>query len=156
MAEKYLRFDLQPDKQGMIWDLLLYIPTVFFLLMLAFKLWYTSYQTLTYVLLFSSTFFTLYAGNRILKTRLMTLPTAPVSIELMKDRVRLGLRSGATVDLVKDVRFYPDFAGKSFALVGHDLSDKVQKHVFHRGQFSDESMFKDARSHLDVYRARPV
>lgn len=153
MAESDRRFALVQDRKGMMWDLILYVPTEIALLLLAGKLWYTpAYQTGTYVLLFLATFIGFIAVNRILKTRMMVLPGAPVALHVNKQRVRLELRGGEQVDLVKGVRFFADFAGKSFGLAGMDMSGKQQQYVFHRGQFADESQFKDVKSFLQVYK----
>ncbi len=152
MAESEKRYVLVQDRKGMTWDLLLYVPTVIFLVAIALKVWFGPNQSWAYLLVFMATFFLLTGANRILKTRLMILPAAPVAIDIGKQRVRLELRSGTQVDLVKGVRFFADFAGKSFALTGLDLSGKKQQYVFHLGQFADESQFKDAKSFLQVYK----
>ena len=80
------RFDLSRDTKGMMWDLLLYIPTVVALLSMAAKFWYGDDANLAYLLVFLASFFCIAGANRILKTRLMILPNAPVAIEI--DSVR--------------------------------------------------------------------
>lgn len=152
MAESGRRYVLVQDRKGMAWDLWLYLPTVIFLILIAIKLWYGPYQSWSYILVFMGTFFALVGANRILKTRLMILPMAPTAIDVDKQRVRLELRNGMQVDLVKSVRFFGDFVGKSFAVTGMDMSGKKQQYVFHRGQFADEGQFKDAKSFLQVYK----
>jgi hypothetical protein len=81
-------------------------------------------------------FFLIAGANRILKTRLMLLPSAPITITVEKTAVHLALRSGETVDLVKNLRFYSDYAGRSFGLSGQNGSGKQLQFVFHKGQFS--------------------
>lgn len=152
MAETDKHFNLVQDRKGMVLDILLYVATVIALLLLAAKLWYGPYQAGTYVLVFLATFICFIGFNRIFKTRLMMVPTAPVAILVGKQRVSLELRNGAKVDLVKGVRFFGDFVGKSFGLTGMDMSGKQQQFVFHRGQFADEAQFKDAKSFLQVYK----
>lgn len=152
MAQKERRYILVQDKKGMIWDLLLYVPTVVFLVAIALKLWFSADKNWSYLLMFLGSFFFFVGANRILKTRLMILPSAPVALEVGKERVRVELRNGDHVDLVKDVRFFADFAGKSMALTGMDLSGKKQQYVFHRGQFAADNAFDDAKSWLQIYR----
>lgn len=151
MAHKEARYVLSQDKTGMWWDLALYVPTVIFLLSIGFQLWYTTDKDWTYLLIFLATFFFLVGFNRIFKTRLMLLPGSPVAIDASKKQVTLELRNGEKVELVKGVRYYPDFAGKSFAITGLDLAGKKLQHVFHRGQFSDEKDYKDLREFLRVF-----
>ena len=152
MSESGKRYSLVQDRKGLVWDLWLYVPTVAFLVLIAIKVWYGPYQDWTYVLVFMATFFAFAGANRILKTRLMILPGAPTAIDLDKQRVRFELRNGTQVDLVKGVRFFGDFVGKSFAVTGMDMSGKKQQYVFHRGQFADEGQFKDVKSFLQVYK----
>ncbi len=152
MGAESRRYDLQQDKQGMIWDLLLYVPTVVFLLSIGLKLWFGPYKHWTYLLLFMATFFFIQGFMRIMKTRLMLLPSAPVALEIDKQRIRLALRNGEGVELVQEVRYFPDMAGKSVAISGIDINGKKQQYVLHRGQFDSESAFKDVRGYLEVYR----
>ena len=135
------RYVLQQDRAGLVWDLLLYVPTVGVLGLLAVKLWYGANQGAAYVLFFMASFFFIAGANRILKTRLMLLPTAPVALEVDAGQVRLELRNGEYISLVKDVRFYIDTQGKSFGLSGKDMLGRPQQHVFHRGQFPDEKVY---------------
>lgn len=137
-----LRFSLVPDHKGMVWDLLLYVPTVFALVLLASKLWFGGDTNLAYLLSFLASFFFIAGANRILKTRLMLLPTAPTAIEVGKQTARLILRNGEQVNLVKELRFYSDFAGRSFGLAGLDGTGKRLQFVFHKGQFPGESGYK--------------
>lgn len=140
------------DRKGMVWDLALYIPTVFFLAMLAIKFWYANNPNLAYVLVFAATFFTLVGSNRILKTRLMLLPSAPTALEIEKDQVRLLLRSGSKISLVKDLRYYADYTGKSFGLSGVDLAGRRQQYVFHKAQFGSQEIYKEIVEELKKYR----
>lgn len=145
-------YRLAPDKRGAIWDALLYIPVVLLLSSYAAKTWYGGDQTFAYVLVFLASFIFLIGANRILGTRLMLLPASPRGLELDKKSVAVNVKGGERIELVKDLRYYPDYAGKSFGLVGMDLSGKKRQYVFHRGQFQRENDFKDLRSHLSVYK----
>ncbi len=136
----------------MVWDLLLYVPTVIALFSIGMKLWFSPNQTWAYVLLFMATFFFLVGANRILGSRLLLLSSSPVSLEASRQQVVVELKNGERVALVKDVRYYPDYAGKSFGLSGMDPSGKRRQFVFHRGQFSDPKQFEDLRSMLSVYK----
>lgn len=148
-AENY---ELASDKRGATWDALLYVPVVLLLGGYAAKTWYSGDQTMAYVLVFLATFIFLIGANRILGTRLMLLPSSPTGLELAKKSVAVLVKGGDRVELVKELRYFPDYAGKSFGLVGMDLSGKKRQFVFHRGQFAQESDFKDLRSHLSVYK----
>ncbi len=130
---------LHPDRSGMVWDLLLYVPTVGFLLLWGLRLWYAGGDQLYigYGLMFLGFFFLMVGGNRILR-RLLLTPNSPLAIDVNRERVRLKLKNGDTVSLVKDVRFFGDYAGKSFAVTGVDGMGVKQQFVFHRKQF-DES-----------------
>lgn len=145
-------YRLAPDKRGAIWDALLYIPVVLLLASYAVKTWYSGDQTFAYILVFLASFIFLIGANRILGTRLMLLPASPRGLELAKKSVVVMIKGGGRVELVKDLRYYPDYAGKSFGLVGMDLSGKKRQYVFHRGQFERENDFKDLRSQLSVHK----
>jgi hypothetical protein len=144
------RWTLAPDRRGVVWDALLYLPTCLGLLIAAFSFWYKGNSALTYLLLFLGSFFLLQGAHRILG-RLMLLPSAPVAIDVSKQRVIVETRNGKRAELVKGVRFYPDYAGKSFGLVGMDLSGARRQFVFHRGQFSQSDEFKRISASLKVY-----
>ena len=93
MGEKSL--NLVQDTKGMYWDLLLYIPTVTALLSMAAKFWFGGDANLAYLLLFLGSFFLIAGSNRILKTRLMLLPSAPVALRVKdKHSACLTLRNG--------------------------------------------------------------
>lgn len=149
---KEVNYALQRDTKGMFWDLALYIPTVVALALIALKLWYGPNQVWAYLLFFLASFFFIAGANRVLASRLMILPSSPMALNVGKQRIGLALRNGERVDLVKEVRFFSDYAGKSFGLTGMDLSGKRRQFVFHRGQFPDEAAFKDAMALLRVYK----
>jgi hypothetical protein len=149
-ADKH--YDLIQDRRGMIWDLLLYVPTVLALLSIGIKLWFGPDQTWAYMLFFMASFFFITGANRILGGRMMLLPGAPVAIEVGKLQVTLTLKSGQRVDLVKDVRYFADYAGKSLGLSGMDVNGKKRQYVLHRGQFDSTSTYNDLRGLLNVYK----
>ena len=151
MAVKEKRCDLIQDKKGMWWDVALYVPTVVFLFSIAAKMWYSADKNWAYLLVFLGTFFLLVGVKRIFDTRLMMYPSSPLAIDANKTKVSFRLRNGEAVDLVKSVRYYPDFAGKSFAITGMDLNGKKRQHVFHKGQFADEVEYKELREFLRIY-----
>lgn len=130
------RFSLVQDRKGMMWDLLLYVPTVVALLSMVVKFWYGGNASLAYLFSFLASFFFITGANRILKTRLMLLPTAPIAIEIGKQVTRIIMRNGEHVELVKDLRIYADYSGRSFGLAGLDKLDQRLQFVFHKGQFS--------------------
>lgn len=136
----------------MVWDLLLYVPTVAILAAIALKLWYGPHQGFTYVLLFLASFFFIAGANRILKTRLMLLPNAAVALDTEVDKVQVALRNGERIDLVKELRFYPDTQGKSFGLAGKDVLDRRLQYIFHRGQFPTEAMYAQIVGNLKAYQ----
>ena len=146
------KYTLVRDRRGMWWDLLLYVPTVIALLSIGAKLWFGPYQNYSYVAIFAGCFFLLIGANRILKTRLMVLPGAPVALEVSRQQVSLQLNGGSQVNLVKNVRYFPDYAGKSFGLSGMDLDGRRQQFVIHKGQFPSLSDFNDIRSYLAAYK----
>lgn len=148
MAEK--SFNLVRDVRGMYWDLLLYVPTVTALLSMAAKFWFGGDANLAYLLLFLGSFFFLAGANRILKTRLMMLPSAPVALKVRgRDSVSLVLRNGQELELVSELKFFPDYAGRSFGLAGMDKSGRRSQFVFHKGQFPGE---QDFQTILKVFR----
>ncbi len=146
------RFDLHADRKGAGWDLLLYVPTVLALASMAVALWFGEDRRYSYLMGFLASFFFLVGANRILKTRLMVLPAAPVGLDIDQDAVAVRQRRGSTVDLVKDQRCYPDLAGRSFGLAGLDRSGRRLQFIFHRGQFADEAAFRAARESLERLR----
>ncbi|MBI1195348.1 MAG: hypothetical protein GC138_05845 [Gammaproteobacteria bacterium] len=151
MAESR-NFDLIQDRRGLVWDLLLYVPTVIALAMYGAYLWYSADHTWAYLLFFMASFFFITGANRILVTRLMLLPKAPVGLSLGRDSVALKMRNGDTCSLIKDVRFFSDYAGKSFGLSGLEGDGQKRQFVFHRGQFSDDGAYQDLLSRLRIYK----
>jgi hypothetical protein len=152
VSRRESRYELVQDRKGMAWDLLLYVPTVVFLGFIALRLSYGPNASWSYLLMFLASLIFLIGANRILKSRLMLLPTAPVAIEIDKERVTLRLRNGTNAVLVKDLRYFSEIGGNTFALTGMDLEGRKQQHVFHVGQFPSSSDFKSAKSLLEVYR----
>lgn len=145
---KAMRFDLIQDRKGMVWDLLLYLPTVTALAGLSAYFWYTDQSNFSYLLLFLSTFFFLTGATRILTTRLMVWPTAPVALEITDNLVALLRRNGTRVELLKGVQYYPEYSGRTFGLSGLDGSGKRLQFVFHKGQFADDRAYQQATKAL--------
>ncbi len=146
-------FDLHPDRNGIIWDAVLYVPTVAFLLLWGLKLWYGKDTVgIGYALMFLGFFFLMVGGGRIFR-RLQLLPSSPLELQIETERVRVRLKSGESVSLVKGVRFFPDYAGKSFGLSGTDHEGMKKQFVFHRTQFANESEFRSATDALQLYKA---
>ncbi len=143
-----VRIDLRQDRKGMMWDLLLYVPTVTALFSMAAKFWYGDDSNLAYLLTFLGSFFLIAGANRILKTRLMVLPSAPVSLEITKQAVTLGLRGGKRIELMKDLKYYSDYAGRTFGLAGLDGSGRRMQYIFHKGQFPSEQDYQSAQNAL--------
>ena len=79
------------------------------------------------------------------------LPNAPVTLDVSKQRVLLELRNGRKVELVKNLRYFSDYAGKSFALTGMDTSGATRQFVFHRGQFADQNEYNKIGGVLKVF-----
>ncbi len=147
-----VRVELRPDRQGVWWDLALYVPTVGFLLLWGLKLWYAGGDDvwIGYLLLFLGCFFFFAGSTRILR-RLLLAPDAPVELDVNRERIRLTLKNGLKVLLVRDVRFHADMADKSFALTGLDGEGAKREFVFHRGQFAGEEWTR-VRKTLERYR----
>ncbi len=148
-SESYV---LVPDKRGAIWDAVLYVPVIAILVLMALQFWYGPYQYVSYALVFSATYIALIGFNRVAGTRLLISSKAPLSLAVEKKRISVKVKNGDSIELVSDVRYFPDYAGKSFGLTGMDMSGKKRQFVFHRGQFESEAVFKDIRSHLAVYK----
>ncbi|MCC6303448.1 MAG: hypothetical protein IT489_11700 [Gammaproteobacteria bacterium] len=146
------RFILVQDRRGMMWDLMLYVPTVLALFAIGFKLWYGPNQSWAYVLFFMSSFFLFAGANRILSGRLMLLPGSPCALNFSREQLTLELKNGEQVDLVKNLRFFPDYAGKSFGLSGMDLAGKQRQFVLHRGQFADVAAYQRLRDALGIFK----
>lgn len=146
------RYTLRQDRKGAIWDALLYVPTVVILGLIGLKLWYGANHEWAYILFFLASFFLIVGANRILKTRLMLLPSAPVALITDTGRVRLELRSGEIVDLIKNLRYYADTQGKSFALTGMEVLGKRLQYIFHFGQFPSAGSYQEITSTLKMYQ----
>lgn len=144
------KFKLNPDKKGVIWDLLMYVPMVVGLGTGFYIFWYKSNQGLAYLLLFLTCFF-FYQGLHRVLGRLVVLPKAPIALDVSKQRVVVELRNGQAVELVKNVRYFSDYAGKSFGLTGMDTSGAKRQYVFHKGQFSDQNDYIKIGGALKVF-----
>ena len=151
MAEA-LQFDLVQDRKGVVWDLLLYVPTVVALASIAASLWYGDDHNMGYLLFFLTCFFFIVGFNRIFKTRLMLLPSAPIRLKVGEQSIGLQQRNGAIVDLVKDIRYYSDYAGKSFGVSGLDGAGRRLQFVFLKGQFATVDQYDSAQAILKRYR----
>ena len=143
-----MQFELVQDRKGMVWDLLLYIPTVIALASISASFWYGDNHNMGYLFFFLTCFFFIAGFNRVFKTRLMLLPSAPVSLKLSEQYVELVQRNGVRVDLLKNLRYYSDYAGKSFGISGFDGSGKQLQFVFHRGQFATVDQYNAAQDIL--------
>ncbi len=142
MAKKWeeVQCTLHADKTGVIWDVLLYVPTVGFLLLWGLKLWFAGNETqgmMAYGLMFLGFFFLMVGGNRIGR-RMLWLPGAPVALDINRSRIKLSLKGGGEVVLVKELRYFADHAGKSFGLTGMDQQGAKQQFVLHNKQFEAE------------------
>ena len=147
MAEN-LQFDLVQDQRGVIWDLLLYIPTVVALASISASFWYSDNHNMGYLFFFLTCFFFIAGFNRIFKTRLMLLPGSPITFRIGAQDISLTLRNRMIIDLVKNIRFYSDYAGKSFGISGLDGTGKQLQFVFHRGQFATPELYNSAQESL--------
>lgn len=145
-------YRLAQDKRGAIWDLFLYVPTLAVMVLIASQLWFGGNKELTYLLIFMTTIVFFIAFNRIAKTRLMLLPSAPIAFSVSKKGVGVTLKNGGVVSLVKDLRFFADLAGKSIGLVGVDLGGAKHQFVFHRGQFGDDVNFDRSKAQLKMFK----
>lgn len=135
------RYALCRDYRGILWDALLYVPTVTMLLVFATSNWYATQTWIAYLLGFMACFFFIAGTNRILVTRLMWLPSAPVAIETASRAVALTLKSGRVVNLIGDVKLYRDRSGNSFGLTGSNGEGKRYQYIFHRRQFGNDEAF---------------
>lgn len=143
-------FKLSPDSKGVTWDALMYVPTVVGLGTGAFMFWYDQNQGLAYLLFFLACFFFYQGVHRVLG-RMLILPQSPVSLEISKQRVSLSMKNGESVDLIKNVRYFSDHAGKSFGLTGMDMMGAKRQYVFHKGQFADDATFGKVGAALKVF-----
>jgi len=143
-------FELFKDRKGVTWDALMYVPTVSGLGIGAMMFWYDQNQGLTYLLFFLACFFFYQGVHRVLG-RLLVLPQSPVSLDISRQRVSLALRNGEAIELIKDVRYFSDHAGKSFGLTGMDMMGSKRQYVFHKGQFADAAAFGKVGDALKVF-----
>lgn len=143
-------FELSQDRKGVTWDALMYVPTVLGLGIGAFMFWYDANQGLAYLLFFLACFF-FYQGVHRALGRMLVLPQSPVLLDVSKQRVSLTMRNAEVVELIKDVRYFSDHAGKSFGLTGMDMMGAKRQYVFHKGQFSEEAAFGRVRAALKVF-----
>jgi len=144
--------ELQPDSKGVIWDLALYVPTVGFLILTGLKFWYPHGEDewIGYMLMFLGFFFLMVGGGRVLR-RLLILPSAPVAMDINRERIRMALKGGDAVSLIKDIRFFADHAGKSFGLTGMGNTGAKLQFVFHRNQFRGED-YEAVTKSLEKYK----
>jgi len=147
------RYTLCRDYRGILWDALLYIPTVFALSLFAASNWYQNQVSVAYLLGFLACFFLIAGANRVLTTRLMWLPSAPVAIETGATAANLILKSGEVIKLQRELRLYRDRSGRSFGLTGMSEQGTRRQFVFHRGQFSSESDFQAVMNCYDSGKA---
>jgi hypothetical protein len=143
-------FELLQDRKGVTWDAMMYVPTVAGLGAGAFMFWYDNNQNLGYLLFFLACFFFYQGVHRVLG-RLLILPRSPVSLDVSRQGVSLVLRNGESVELIKNVRYFSDHAGKSFGLTGMDMMGAKRQYVFHKGQFADETAFGKVTDALKVF-----
>ena len=136
----------------MVWDVLLYVPTVTALFSIAAKFWYGDEINLAYLLTFLGFFFLIAGSNRILKTRLMLLPLAPIALEVDGSVVSLVLRNGKRAELIKNFKYYSDYSGRTFGLSGIDGAGRSLQFVLHKGQFASEQEYLAAQNSLRNHR----
>jgi hypothetical protein len=146
------RYTLCRDYRGMIWDALLYVPTVSALLVFAASSWYDNKVPIAYLLGFLACFFLIAGANRVLTTRLMWLPSAPVAIETRPNAADLILKSGEIIKLQHDLKLYRDRSGRSFGLTGVSEQGRRRQFIFHRGQFTQDSDFQAVMNCYDPGR----
>jgi len=146
------RETLRPDFQGLFWDAVLYVPTVGMLAFYGLTFWYgEQHLPWAYLLWFMACFFTIAGGKRMMG-RLLWLPQVPVAISVDKKRkVSISLKNGETVALARELRYFKDYAGKSFGLSGLDEDGKKKQFVFHKGQFKTEPGFSQLVRVLEVF-----
>jgi len=146
-------FDLKRDRDGMLWDLLLYVPTVLALATMALVFWYGDNGSLAYLLSFLASFFFIAGANRVMK-RMLLLPSAPVRLEVAPGVIRLVQRDGQRTELVKEQRFFAEYSGKSFGISGMDSKGQRQQFELHKGQFADAVQYEAVQAALKRAAAR--
>jgi len=75
--------------------------------------------------LFLTCFFSIAGFNRIFNTRLMLFSTSPVRLVVEGQSLVLFQKNGTPVSLVKNLKYFPDYAGKSFGVSGIDGERKA-------------------------------
>jgi len=145
--------ELHADKRGVIWDLVLYIPTVGFLLLWGLKMYFGSEDNIIAYVLLSLGFFFLFVGFNRVSKRMLWTPKSPVGLDVDSKRVLMQTQNGETMSLRKDVRFFRDTAGKTFAITGLDSRGEKQQLIFYRGQFPSTQAYDDMVRVLDRYRS---
>ncbi len=148
------RYSLKPDYRGMVWDLMLYVPTVVALGLIAGSFWYQHNTALAYLLVFLACFFLFAGANRIF-TRLLWLPNAPVAIETAPETATLIQKNGQLTILLRDLRLFRDRSGRSFGLTGMTGEGARRQYVFHRGQFIQESDFEAVMNSYSAATSSP-
>lgn len=128
----------------------MYVPTVSGLGIGASMFWFGQNQGLAYLLFFLACFFFYQGVHRVLG-RLMLLPNSPVMLDISKQRVLMKLRNGDTIELVKNLRYFADHAGKSFGLTGMDMTGVKRQYVFHKGQFASDEAYKNVGGALKIF-----
>ncbi len=147
------RYTLCRDYRGVFWDALLYVPTVSALAVFALSSWYDGKVSMAYLLGFLACFFLIAGANRILTTRLMWLPSAPVAIEIRPHAADLILKSGKIIKLQRDLKLFRDRSGRSFGLSGVSEVGTKRQFIFHRGQFSQDADFQSVMNCYDPGQA---
>lgn len=142
------QYNLVADHKGMVWDLLLYIPTVVALASIGSGFWFSDDHSMGYLFYFLTCFFFIAGVNRIFKTRLMLFPTAPIAFSVDEQRIVLQQKNGVQVNLIKAIKYYSDYSGKSFGLSGMDGAGKQLQFVLHKGQFASAEEFDSAQEIL--------
>ena len=146
-------FDLKRDRDGMLWDLLLYVPTVLALATLTLVFWYGGNTSLAYLLSFLASFFLIAGANRIMK-RMLLLPSAAVRVEVAPGVIRVIRRNGQRTELVKEQRFFTEYSGKSLGISGMDSQGQRQQFELHKGQFPDPGQYEAVQAALKRSTAR--
>ena len=141
-------YRLVKDKNGVMWDAMLYVPMVTGLALGAAIFWHQSNQGMTYLLFFLACFF-FYQGMHRILGRLIMLPGNPTMLDVSKRVVTLWLKNGQKIELIKNLRFYSE--AKTIALTGMDSGGASRQYIFHKGQFEDESQFKKASAALRIF-----
>lgn len=153
MANRIEKEMLCADKRGVLWDAVLYVPTVSMLAFYGLTFWFGEQNNmpLAYLLWFLACFFAI-AGSKRIMGRLLLLPQTPVAIEVdKKHKVSIFLQNGESISLMRDLRYFKDYAGKSFGLSGQDANGNKRQFVFHKGQFATESRFSQVVRVLEAF-----